>query len=82
MSREGLDARHGRQGGRVVPFDLEVAPVSERIARAPRCEVCGGPMMLGQRRYHFACSPPLSCCGVPVDLVPDPVKHKREHLEP
>lgn len=53
MSRESLDMRYGRQGGRIVPYD----GTSPRGDRAPRCDVCGGPMLCGQRNRHHMCDP-------------------------
>lgn len=76
MTRESLDASHGRQGGRVVPWKR-----SATRREVPLCEVCNRPMLVGQRRRHGVCSPPLDCCGSPVDLVGDPAKHIRDCVE-
>ena len=53
---------------------------------APTCSVCGGQMRVGQKGRHFVCSPPLECCGYPVDLVVGQVgqagaleKHRKAH---
>jgi len=66
------DLHYGRRGG-----GWSDAIPSE--ARA--CEVCGGPMLGGQRRRHGVCSPRLECCGAFVDLVPDLDKHAKAHAE-
>lgn len=56
------------------------APEPSRTS-GPPCEVCGRPMLGGQRRRHGICSPKLSCCGAFEDLVPDIVEHRRQHAE-
>jgi hypothetical protein len=45
------DYMHGRQGGRFMPDDWR----SIDIERAPRCDVCGNSMILGQTRRHYVC---------------------------
>lgn len=56
-------------------------PDLERGRTGPPCEVCGGPMQVGQRRRHYACSPRLECCGAFSDLVPDIAQHRADHAE-
>lgn len=45
------DIRHGRRGGRFVPDGYEPTD----FATAPTCEVCGGLMVVRQRRRHHLC---------------------------
>jgi hypothetical protein len=73
------DKAYGRQGGRFLPDDY--TPIPDE-ATAPRCEVCGGPMVCGQTGRHGACSPPAPCCGYPVDLIRDPKDHAKQHADP
>lgn len=73
-SQRTRDVVYGRRGGR-----WSDSPVSRVPAK--RCEVCGLPMLVGQKDRHGVCSPPLDCCGAPVDLVGDVVAHRRMHLE-
>lgn len=56
------------------------APEDDRTS-GPPCEVCGGPMLAGQRRRHAVCSPRLECCDTHEDLVPDLVEHRLDHVE-
>lgn len=53
MSR-ALDTKWGRQGGRIVPWQ---APASDDTPG--RCDVCGGPMLAGQRGRHAGCTAPI-----------------------
>lgn len=76
MSRK-TDLAFGRQGGRFLPDDY--IPIDFKNAR--RCGVCGKPMLVGQRERHAICSPLSPCCGYPVDLIQDPVKHAQAHAE-
>lgn len=71
------DLRYGRRGGGWVPSGAR-----STTAAAPRlCEVCGFPMLVGQKRRHVVCSPQLACCGAFEDAVPDLAKHRRDHAE-
>jgi hypothetical protein len=47
------DIKFGRRGGRFLPDDY----VSVDFANAKRCDVCGGPMVVGQRGRHYVCDP-------------------------
>lgn len=69
------DKLYGRQGGR---FRDEGA---EPTLDGPPCNVCGRPMIVGQKLRHGVCSPPLACCGWPEDLVGDRAKHAAQHAE-
>lgn len=52
MSQAGRDARYGRQGGRVVPYQ------SKPKGTLPRCTVCGGAITYAVKRTkHYACDP-------------------------
>jgi hypothetical protein len=44
------DVLYGRRGGRMAG--------TGRDPKAPRCEVCAGPMHVGQYKRHATCSPP------------------------
>lgn len=53
-------------GQRVVPVDewdwdeihrIEAVAL-QRLRRNPKCEECGEPMVLGQKRAHYTCRPP------------------------
>jgi hypothetical protein len=46
------DLVYGRRGGNWVP-DGKTPPINP--ARAPRCDVCAMPMVLGQRERHNIC---------------------------
>lgn len=75
MSRQNArDMRYGRRGGGWIDGTLDTST-------APSCEVCGGPMLGGQRRRHGVCSPRLDCCGAYTDLVGDMAKHVKAHQE-
>lgn len=56
------------------------APEKSRTS-GPPCEVCGLPMLAGQKARHGVCSPKLSCCGSHQDLVGDIDEHHRQHAE-
>lgn len=59
------DSIYGRRGGRFLPDGYEATD----FANARRCNVCGRPMVVGQKVRHFICSPIAECgCG-PVDLL-------------
>jgi hypothetical protein len=45
------DMLHGRRGGRFVPDGY--TPTD--IIGAPRCDACGGQMVVGQKKRHHAC---------------------------
>lgn len=47
------DAHHGRQGGHWLDDDYEPTDV----ANAPRCDVCGDSLLVGQHRRHAVCDP-------------------------
>jgi hypothetical protein len=71
------DLAFGRQGGRFLPDNYEAVD----FKNAPKCSVCGGKMVVGQKGRHSVCSPLSTCCGYPTDLIQDPIKHAREHAE-
>lgn len=48
-SQAARDIAYGRQGGRVVP-------ASTHSTSHPSCDLCGGPMTLGQRWAHLVCA--------------------------
>lgn len=73
MPTSSTDLRYGRQGGRI----SSGAPRSR--AAGPPCQVCGQPMVAGQRVRHSVCSPTVPCCGWPIDLIPDLAKHQADH---
>lgn len=54
------DARFGRQGGRLQPYDGDLFDPS----RARRCEVCDEPMLFSWRKTHYGCEP-ASIVGKP-----------------
>lgn len=68
--------RYGRRGGGWVPSGAPLATKAPRL-----CEVCGFPMLVGQKRRHVVCSPQLPCCGAFEDAVPDVAKHRRDHAD-
>lgn len=51
------------------------------LQQARKCNVCERPMLLGQKERHLMCSPLMTCCDTPEDLVPDKVKHAKQHAE-
>lgn len=57
------DLAYGRGGGRYAPMNPGVD------LNGPRCEMCGQPMVLGQRSTHFLCTPPAECCSWPTGLL-------------
>lgn len=59
MTSSANDIRYGRRGGRLTKW-------SDHTDTSP-CEVCGRPMVLGQTRRHFVCSPPCKH-DQPIDL--------------
>ena len=62
MTTSARDLRYGRRGG---GWRDDAAP---RLIGRP-CEVCGRPMLVGQKTRHYVCSPRLPCCGRPADLI-------------
>jgi hypothetical protein len=76
MSRK-TDLAFGRQGGRFLPDNY----VPTDFVNAPPCNICGAPMLLRQKERHAICSPPAPCCGYPVDLIQDHIKHAEAHAE-
>ena len=77
MSRQQrIDAAYGRRGGNWRDDNTDL-----HLDRCPRCAVCGLPMICGQKDRHGVCSPKLTCCGAYSDLVPDLVKHAKQHAE-
>lgn len=52
MSKK-TDLLYGRRGGYFAPDNY--TPTD--IAGAPVCDVCGSPMIVGQRQSHFICDP-------------------------
>lgn len=70
MATSKLDKVYGRRGGRLASWDDHPA--------VKHCEVCAQPMLAGQKgTRHYSCSPPLPCCGWPIDLVADPTNAKQ-----
>jgi len=67
------DMRYGRRGG-------GWSDGNGTNLNGPPCEVCGAPMLGGQKRRHGTCSPPLECCGQPHDVVGDVAIHVRDCL--
>lgn len=75
MSRQQrIDAAYGRRGG-------GWSDSTVNTGKAPRCSVCGLPMVAGQRERHGVCSPPMPCCGAYSDLVPDLKLHAKQHAQ-
>lgn len=74
MATSSTDLRYGRQGGRIVSGS-SVRPRGS----GPPCQECGHPMVAGQRVRHYTCSPPVACCGLPSDLIPDLARHQADH---
>jgi hypothetical protein len=75
VSQAQRDMVYGRRGGGWTDG------TGAATADAPRCEVCGRPMVAGQRKRHGICSPPMACCGAPEDLVRDKALHAKQHTE-
>lgn len=67
------DLVYGRRGGGWKDGDP--------LDTSPRCEVCGDPMVAGQKRRHGVCSPRLECCGAYTDLVGPLDVHAKAHRE-
>lgn len=72
-AQNARDLAFGRRGGGWSDADVEA------IVRS--CEVCGRPMLGGQRKRHGVCSSRLECCGAYTDLVRDIDKHAADHAE-
>ena len=73
-----------RQNARDLAFGRRGGGWAENSAPADRgrpCQVCGKPMLAGQRNRHGVCSPRLECCGAYTDLVPGLDKHAKAHAE-
>lgn len=56
------------------------APEQPRT-QGPPCNVCGMPMLGGQKKRHGVCSPKLPCCDAHEDLVGDLREHAKQHRE-
>jgi len=73
-SQNKRDMVYGRRGGGWVDG-------AGATTDGPGCDVCGAPMLAGQKRRHAMCGPRCPTCGHPEDLIANVAKHRAEHAE-